>query len=547
MKEHIKRILKDSEARVRRSLRIQVLDERSPDYGGFREETGLVQPKFAIYRLTTMAAAYFYQGSCFFHDGAVRERIELALRFVQRMQHENGLFDLFACNFSSAPDTAFCVKRLLPLLQYAEAHLEDPFAAFLRPVLRDIIRRGALGICEGGFHTPNHRWAIAACLLECHALFSDGKMRACAMKYLNEGIDCNGDGEFAERSAGNYNRINNDAMMAISNILGQEQYDQYAIRNLRMMLYYIEPDGTIFTNNSTRQDRGQKITLKDYYFQYLSLGFRYEIAEFLDVANFIFEAIQQKGLRAPDCLLQMMNHPEMAGLEHEGAKIPVRYKKYFRDSGIVRVRRGDMSYSLVNRCPSFFFFQKGGLSVGMKIGASYFEHRSFVPDSLIQLQDGYQLLQNMDGWYYLPLEEPAGTTDWWSMDHSKRGKVSGPSLRLCVRIEEQPDGVDVHIRAQGVENAPLRIELSFDSGTLVRSDSFALPGDAGGFVIAGSGDVAVSKGDDALVVGPAFAAHRFVSGNFGSQARDTQRFTVYFTDNTSFERTFSIRACESDC
>ena len=65
-----------------------------------------------------------------------------------------------------------------------------------------IVRRGAYGILEGGFHTPNHRWAIASVLMACGRLFDCKEMEQAAFSYLNEGIDCNEDGEFAEKSAG---------------------------------------------------------------------------------------------------------------------------------------------------------------------------------------------------------------------------------------------------------------------------------------------------------------------------------------------------------
>ena len=128
------------------------------------------------------------------------------------------------------------------------------------------------GLKIGGFHTPNHRWAIASVLLECWKLFGNEEWKQQAYQYLNEGIDCNEDGEFAERSAGNYNRINNDAMISIADSTGDDIYLDYAVRNLWMMMTYIEPDGSIFTANSTRQDRGKTVYPKDYYIEYLELG-----------------------------------------------------------------------------------------------------------------------------------------------------------------------------------------------------------------------------------------------------------------------------------
>ena len=41
-------------------------------------------------------------------------------------------------------------------------------------------------------------------------------------------------------------------MILIASELKDDTYEQYAVRNLTMMLTYLEPDGSIFTANSTR-------------------------------------------------------------------------------------------------------------------------------------------------------------------------------------------------------------------------------------------------------------------------------------------------------
>ena len=61
-----------------------------------------------------------------------------------------------------------------------------------------IIKAGAYGLLEGGFHTPNHRWAIASMLAKTGMLFADSRLSNAAFDYLKEGIDCNEDGEFYE-------------------------------------------------------------------------------------------------------------------------------------------------------------------------------------------------------------------------------------------------------------------------------------------------------------------------------------------------------------
>ena len=121
MERHYQKILLDTRDRVVKSLQIQVLDRESPRYGGFADAGGIVQAKFAIYRIAGMVAAYCNEESCFYRDGRVLDRIMTGLGYVDRVQHENGLFDYITCNFFSAPDTAFCVKKLLPVYQFPKS------------------------------------------------------------------------------------------------------------------------------------------------------------------------------------------------------------------------------------------------------------------------------------------------------------------------------------------------------------------------------------------------------------------------------------------
>lgn len=233
MRKHYERILHDSESRVQRYLEIQILDENSPFCGGFPKADSLAEPKTAIYRATTMTACYLNPESRYYLDAELGRRLALALAFVRRSQRPGGYFDLINCNFFSGPDTAFCTKRLLPAYVYLCKVVDGALpaapeakaaAAELKPRYEAIIRDAADALCHCGFHTPNHRWAIASVLMLCAKLFDKPECRTAAEAILKEGNDCNEDGEYAERSAGNYNRINNDAMIMLAVATGDESY-----------------------------------------------------------------------------------------------------------------------------------------------------------------------------------------------------------------------------------------------------------------------------------------------------------------------------------
>ena len=559
MKQHYLTIGQENDMRVDRALNIQVLDEGSPYRGGFRDPFALVEAKFAIYQTTLMITAYVTPESRWKGSSALYERILKGLDFIVRTQHEDGFFDFNDCNFHSAPDTAFCIKRMIPVYCLLRRdHADEPEIACLLAIMGPIIHNAAEAMKHGGFHTPNHRWAIASALCMCTRIFNDPSFAEAAQPYLNEGIDCNEDGEYTERSAGNYNRVTNNALIMLGYATGNEEYFGHVIRNLRMMLTYIEPDGSIFTNNSTRQDRGKKNYPTDYYFEYLYIGKKYGIPEFLDAANYIFALCDRLAIMHQDCAAEYMLMPEFIDLEHEGCCVPAEYRRFYTDSNIVRAKSGRFSYSIINACSSFLYFRSGSLTCGFKLGASFFEHRSFIPEKMEALcPDGapadrayiesdepivFRLYQKMHGWYHLPFAEKPETSDWHKMDHSKREKIDGTDMIFDMKITPVTGGIDLNIKVSGTENAPFRLEISFDPDCRVETEHFIAEGKAGAGMVAKDGTLIVTKDDDAIELGPCFGNHNFTAGKFGSEPRSSECFMVWLTDITPFEHTLKIRA-----
>lgn len=537
---HYRKILKDAEKRVARSMEIQVKG-RGIFQGGFSDGHGLVHGKFSIYRVTTAIAAYCNRDSVFYQDKQVLEMIMAGLSYIGRCQHENGLFDYIDCNFDSAPDTAFCIKRLLPVVHYLETHQDTSEEKNMYESIREIVQKGARGILSGGFHTPNHRWAIASNLMECGKLFQDEEMIQGAERYLRETIDCNDDGEYTEKSAGNYNRINNDAMLTLGDTTGEEIYYDHAVRNLTMMITYLEPDGSIFTSNSTRQDRGKAIYPRDYYMNYLILGYEKQIPEFLCMANRIMELVEEKQMLAPDCLIQLMNRPELIAVEYDNNTVIEEYEKFYKDSGIVRVRHPEYAYTIMKGSSGFLFFRGKKLSMQIKVCGSFFRHRAFQPEVLQQQNAGYHLEQQMQGSYYLPLGEEQGICDNWEKCLEKRGRIQGPELKIDADIEKIPEGVEVHLKICGVQGAPFRVEFELTGADWMWNGSAAVPAAAGGFGIKQSGNVYFSNDEETIEIGQGFGKHLYTDGRFGSETHSKQAFTLFFTDYTEFEHT--IRIC----
>ena len=539
-------MIQDTQDRVVKSLQIQILDKESPRYGGFADPTGIVQAKFAIYRVASMIAAYCNEDTAYYHDHLVLERILLGLSYVRRVQHENGLFDYITCNFFSAPDTAFCIKKLLPVYQYlagkaTKDKLPDREQAILEQV-ETIARSGAYGLLEGGFHTPNHRWAIASVLMLCSRLFACKEMEKAAYVYLNEGIDCNEDGEFAEKSAGNYNRINNDAMIMLSEATGDDSYEKNAVRNLKMMLTYWEPDDSVFTANSTRFDKDRLVFPKDYYMEYLRMGVKYEIPEFLQMCNSIFEIVDKKHITSPDFLIWYMLYPQYRSLEYEGSYIRPDFAVYYEESGIARGQQGRFTWTVMNGKSNFFYLHNGTMKLEMKVAGSFCEHRAFRSEKMERLSEKeYHLTQTMRGWYYLPFAEKPETSDWWKMDNASRDKKLGPDMQIDVWVKEVENGADIRVKTSGVEGAPWRIELAFTGVNFLTNEYMDMPLSGSEVLVVKKGYTEVGNGEDALIVGPCFGEHHFTEGKEDSEAKTVGAATLYLTDYTAFDHTIEIR------
>ena len=148
MRKHYEKIIRDNDQRVKKALRIQVINENSPYHGGCPEENDLMDAKYTIYRVYDMVGAYSNSGSVYYKDAKLAERIVLALDYVARYQHEDGLFDLIRCNFHSAPDTAFIVKRMLPVLHYLKSAQRDEWQETIYQKMSAIAKKSAYGLWQ---------------------------------------------------------------------------------------------------------------------------------------------------------------------------------------------------------------------------------------------------------------------------------------------------------------------------------------------------------------------------------------------------------------
>lgn len=551
MERYLEHIVRSAEKRVEHFLNKQVKVPGRPDYGSL--ECEMVEVKPTIYVLASAVAVYCHPASKFHRDKRLLDAMELAMDFVGRNQRADGALDYPSCNFHSAADTSFCFKRLI-----AAYRVLDRFGGAETKQLREkylsVMKKALNMIRTGGFHTPNHRWGITAALMQGAGLFAGepelaGCLKMRAQQYLAEGIDGSPEGEYAERSTGNYNAVVNNAMMALYEETGDENYLGYAARNLHMMLTYIDPDDTIFTQNSTRQDQGKSDYMDKYFYQYLYLAARtlnpdspYAVfhEEFDAAAHKIIKDNKERGDLAPECLHIIMAHEVMEQYRFRGYGFLDEYRKFYQDAGVLRVKTPAYGYSILRGKSAFLFLKVKETPVYVKIGESIGSSRNFIPETM-ELRNGECILTSrLCASYYEPFDQAPETSDWWKMDHSRRRILINSELKTVVSVREQEDGLELDVHTEGLDRVPVRIQVCIPSGSALDHEAFSLTAERGESMILKSGTVRICHKDQVLEAGPGIGEHAF-NGHYNGEEWNDSGYTVLMNAYTPFDHTFQLK------
>lgn len=554
MKRYIDYLIRSEEHRVDEMLFLQIKDKNDLCYGLMRGD--VIEAKPTIYMMATALALYLNSRSHYYKSEKLMEALQLAADGVARVQRKSGYIDYPCCNFFSAPDTSFCYKRLNDGYRLMKKYQDVADTTILQKKYLAIMRMAAEAIRDGGFHTPNHRWGICAALMQAAKLFADDTEFAKSLMdrtvlYLQEGIDGNSEGEYTERSTGNYNAVVNNAMMAMYQCSKDVKYLGYVERNLNMMMYYIEPNDMVFTQNSTRQDQGKEIFMDKYLYQYLYLlaydgtdGFikltPEEHARFDGAAHQIIKGCAETGRQAPNCLHLLMIYDKTLDYTFENCGFLKTYHKLFKEAGVLRVKKENYSYTVMKNRSAFLYFNVNGLEAFLKIGESYCEIRNFVPDEM-DVQEGKTVLSHTArGWYYLPWKEKQNTSDWWQMDHKKRDLMITSDLHTQVVITELADGLEISVDTDGLERLPLRMELCVPSQTTLENDHFCMETVAGKSMVLSDDYVTMTKGLTSIEFGPGACEHHF-KGHYSGEEVNADGYTIYCNTYTPTKRVYTLK------
>lgn len=538
-----KEALRNAESNVTTMLNNQIIDEALLHYGGIRcIDTCDVNFHHTATFYVWCVRLYFNRDSIYYKDEVLYERMMLAYQYCSTWMHEDGTKDYIDCDFYTPAGTE--VQNLAKTIYILDNYEEDKEKEFIREKTIALMRALAEGLVHGGFHTPNHRWIYSGALAIANSIVPEERYLAKINQYLLEGIDCNQDGEYAERSAGIYDYVTNEGLILLARYLERPEFYEYVRRNLTMLRSYIEPDGSVFTMNSTRQDFGTTIWADKYFSEYLYISEIYQDVSLRKTADKLYRNAKSQGRELPVSLEFLLLNPQFIDYQplEEVPDDKEVLEGLYGNAGIMRRVQNNISLSLIKGSKTFFFAELGDIKLFMRMSGHFFKVRNIIPEQLRKTNGGYQITFYAEGNYLLPFKEKPETSDWWKMDHSKRELLKSTELSVELDVIPQEDGVTFYLRTKTCEQVPFRVEIGIVPNCTLQGDGFLCKAQAGMWLIPTKGMVRVETENHAIEIGPMFGEHGRVSGRKGSAPRSSEHMTLYMTQFcTKEEKVFHIK------
>jgi hypothetical protein len=522
--------------------------------------------------VAALVAAYCAPESSYYKSSQLIPLMESGSAVFVAAQHPDGTLD--AGNLNSPPDTGFVVEGLAATLAVLR-QTNDPLLANTKDTLGKFLLAAGEALLTGGVHTPNHRWVISSALARINSLFPSAKYVNRIDDWLGEGIYIDADGQFEERSAGIYSRVTVNAFVTMARLLNRPELLDPVRRNLDMTVYFLHPDGEVETVASRRQDATMTVSAANYYLQYRYLAIRDHNLSYAAVVRLLNARSGEGFVEGGNPLIYFMEEPLLKKPLPDGGAIPSDYTKFFGNSGLARIRRGDISATVYGGSdwplgvasglasnPTFFSFRKGkAVLQSVRMGAEFFSEGVFHGEGLKAEEGGYSLHQRFDVPYYQPLPKefrnskgdyaltPARDFRFWSkldFPHRQMGNVQ--TLDQKVKVVERQSAFELHFEITGHDRVPFLVELAFRpggefSGSLeqitTRDGTKVL------FLKEGVGKYRV--GGDTVEFGPGQAEHQSINLSGPSYAAHGASLKaagtcVYITGFTPFQKVVTIRA-----
>ncbi|TLM84636.1 hypothetical protein [Pseudarthrobacter sp. NamE5] len=537
----------------------------------------------AMGRLLAMVAVFTEPGSAFHGSAVLHEPMGRCLDRLELLQGPTGLFD--GTNLCSPPDSAFTLNDVCLALGLLRA-LDTPPEPLLAEVdhrLSGIVARATDALVTGGVHTPNHRWELCAALAQINQLQPRQDIADRIGEWLAEGIDQLPDGMYSERSPLYATAVTNPSLITIADSAGRPELLDHVRRNLTAFLPWFNPDGTVETLFSRRQDQWMDFDAAPFLRLYRRLASQDGRQDFAAVAGWLAEL----PLHEPAKLLALarldpwLRAALPAAQSPEGAlpppdaeaarpELPAPARAALESCGAFRFREGKTVATVFGGCddlvpgvvsglatnPTFLRFAHGSaVLAGVRLSRSFFDLGPFRSQHTTLAGTTVSLAEELSANFYLPLPVPRRRADGiYALEHEGRfsagmGFTARPAVvhRLATDLTVQVDHgqVTVDIAFDGADTA-FALELTFQPGGVLDG---VIPAGAPETFQLVDGVGSYRSGTDIIEFGPGSPAdpdtppaynpgesYRYLAGTNASEG-----VKVYITGRTTGSRRFTFR------
>lgn len=427
--------------------------DRSEEDGAFSENgDGWHDGRYTAFVLGRLLATRCWAAELELADSVTSQlddAIRRALGFLERRQDDDGQIDLLG--MYSPNEVGFTLPALAEGYERIGRLPGDPLEE-IRPGLKNYLLRGAEAVLEGSAYTANHRWAAAcAPLAAVHALWPDSRYLAKIEDYLADGIDCDEHGCWHEERSTIYNRVANQGLMVMADKLGRPDLFDHVIRNQKLALYMVQPNGEADSSFSHRQDRGQAGCPAASYAAARRAALVSGDGRLTSLAQLAWRREGVHGELMP-LLFELDNHPAVMP---EAKPLPDSYERVMPSLGLARLRRPSASLTLSADRGGHFYDSVLDQWGGVKLSDDWFHfHHGDIVWQSLQLAGAS--LPNMqptalrrlaEGTYLLK----GGARPWIHPLHFRPGKpqlVMERDWRYSARITWKQDRLTVEIDSQ---------------------------------------------------------------------------------------------------
>lgn len=462
-RELVDYLIRLNDERIPDLMKLQDLNQQTKYFGGVQDSFKIFNPGSTSGLITVFTCAFCSSQSKFFRDEKLAESIELAIKYLLKIQHSDGTIDLLSTNFHSTPDTGFVVEPLCAAFKLlSEGQFERKNVVI--ELLEKFLKNAGEALIVGGIHTPNHRWVVSMALARLNSLFTDERYVRRMEEWLREGIDIDNDGQYEERSTYIYTPLTNRCLVTMVKLAGKKDLLEPVRKNLEMSVFYIHPNGEIATEASGRQDQFQVGFMEHYYLPLRYMAITDKNPRFSALVNKIEQTVHEK---LSGYLIYFLEDQFYFNSLPSPSPLPEDYTKEFPHSNLVRIRRGNIDASVLGNNPTFFTLSKGkAVLASVRLASAFFGKGQFKSAIVEKNGDSFILKWQFHWGYFQPLPENQKPNYGipFDEDRKRRRQSERQHLYAQITVSEKNGIFELNFELNGTENVPLAIELAFRKG-----------------------------------------------------------------------------------